>query len=179
MSQLDLQPVEIVVLQDHAFKKKPPRTVIERSLERKVQPPGCAVCNQGRLAAAHLGAPPSMNSGNHSMHPQAYQALKHAWQHAFTERLAATSLPRPCGRIVVEGQVGFPTLAHRDQGNYRWMIEKALGDALVAGGWLLDDRFYPDSLYEFGGLTGRHDRGRSWTRLFLFPTSMAAMEAAA
>ena len=160
-----LQPVEILIEQDHAFKKKKPDPVTGA---KRI---GCDVCGRGRLDRAHLGAPPSMNSGNHSMHPQAYQALKHAWQDALKASLDASGLPRGLARVTVEGMVGFPTLANRDQGNHRWMIEKALGDTLVVGGWLPDDRFYPDAIYEFGGLSAVHDKGRSWTRLMIFPTA--------
>ena len=44
----------------------------------------------------------------------------------------------------------FPARRRRDSGNYRVMLEKALGDALVEGGWLPDDT--PEH-YEFGGVT--------------------------
>jgi hypothetical protein len=61
----------------------------------------------------------------------------------------------------------FPDRRRRDQGNHRFIVEKALGDALVAGGWLPDDTW---EHYEFGGLAMRVERGESWTRLMLFPS---------
>ncbi len=163
------EPVEIEVVRDHAFKKRKPDPVTGK---RRI---GCDVCGRGRNAREHMGAPPSMNSGNHSMQPMAYQALKHAWQDLFAELLDASGLPRGLESVSVEGLVGFPTLAVRDGGNFRWMIEKALGDALVsgsakvAGGWIEDDCFFPVCRYEFGGLQAQHSPGRSWLRLMVFP----------
>jgi hypothetical protein len=39
----------------------------------------------------------------------------------------------------VEGEVSFGDGRERDQGNHRVIVEKALGDALVRGGYLPDD----------------------------------------
>jgi hypothetical protein len=65
----------------------------------------------------------------------------------------------------VEGQCTFPDRTRRDQGNHRFMLEKAMGDALVAGGWLEDDDW---SRYEFGGLSAVYEKGVSRTRLMVF-----------
>lgn len=157
-----LEPVELLIERDHAFRRKPndPATGRKRI--------GCQICGRARHDPVHMGAPPSMNSGNHSMQPQAYQALKHAWQAALRAEIEASGLPRGLQAVTVEGLIGFPTRAERDQGNYRWMVEKALGDALVAGGWLESDCFFPVSRYEFGGLQAVHAPGHSWLRLMLF-----------
>ena len=149
-----LAPVELEIVRDHPFKRKPGKKR------------GCATCGAGKLDPAHLGAPPSMNSGNHSMHPQAYQALKHAWQTVLTDALERTGLPTRLDRVMVEGECTFPDRGRRDQGNYRWMLEKALGDALVAGGWLEDDDW---ARYEFGGLAYRYEKGTSRLRLLVMP----------
>ena len=124
------EPVEIVIERDHKYKSRG-KGAGGRAL------PGCEVCKAGKLDPVHLGAPPSMNGGNHSMDPQAYQALKHAWQAVLAEQLDALgdALPRPCESITVEAVIGFDTFASRDQGNLRWMIEKALGDTLTGGYW--------------------------------------------
>jgi hypothetical protein len=80
--------------------------------------------------------------------------------------LEASGLPKGLRRVVVEGEVSFPDRAKRDQGNYRVLLEKVLGDVLVDGGWLDDDDW---DRYEFGNLQ-RRDEGRvSRTRLMLFP----------
>ncbi len=62
--------------------------------------------------------------------------------------------------------MSFGDNAERDQGNYRVIVEKALGDALVRHGYLSKDTW---SRYEFGGLQAVHTPGRSWLRLMIFP----------
>lgn len=147
-----LEPVTVEVVQHHPFVKRSTR--------------GCAVCGRAKTHIEHAGAPPSMNvlgSGNQFV----YQAHKKAWQGALTGLLEAAGLPRPLGRVVVEGEVTFPDRRRRDQGNHRFFVEKALGDALVAGAWLESDDW---ARYEFGGLVAAYERGVSRTRLMLFPS---------
>lgn len=158
-----LEPVELEIVQDHPFKRRTPDPVTGR---KRI---GCEVCGQAKLHRDHLGAPPSMNSGNHSMQPHAYQALKHAWQDAITVELEASGLPRGLEAVSVEALVGFPTRATRDGGNHRWMIEKACGDALVAAGFIEDDCFFPVCRYEFGGIQAVHTPRKSWLRLLIMP----------
>lgn len=162
------EPVELLIERDHAFKKKKPDAATGR---KRI---GCEVCGRARLDRAHMGSPPSLNDGGSGMDHMAYQALKKAWQAAFVELLDASGLPHGLDGVTVEGLVGFPTRAARDQGNYRWMIEKALGDALQAGGFIADDCFFPVCRYEFGGLQAVHTPGRSWLRLMIFPRSATA-----
>jgi hypothetical protein len=146
-----VEPVMVEIVRDHVFEKRAKR--------------GCATCLGAKTAMCHYGAPPSMNllgSGNQFV----YQAHKKAWQEALVERLGAVDLPRPLGRVVAEGEVTFSDRRKRDQGNHRFFLEKALGDALVEGGWLLDDDW---ARYEFGNLTAAFEKGVSRTRLVLFP----------
>jgi hypothetical protein len=148
------EPVMIEIAQHHAFKKRATR--------------GCAVCGRARTHVEHQGAPPSvrvLGSGDQFR----YQALKKAWQDLLTVALAASELPRPSARVFVEGEVTFPDRIKRDQGNHRFLLEKALGDALVEGGWLRDDDW---DRYEFGGLSALYEKGVSRTRLLLFPTPL-------
>jgi hypothetical protein len=145
-------PVEIVIQQGHPYAKKPDGPNGERR-------PGCATCNRAKLHVDHLGAPPSMNEGGGggAMDWRKYQGIKKAWMAVLASKLA-------------EARVGFPTRTKRDEGNVRWMIEKALGDALVVGGWLEDDCFFPVRRYSFGGMEAVHTPGSSSVRLVLFPT---------
>lgn len=165
-----LQPVELVVVRDHGYKSKGPRTR------------GCAICGRAKSDRGHMGAPPSLRvlgSGNEFE----YQALKKAWQQLLAELLDQSGLPRGLGRVLAEGECTFPDRIRRDQGNHRFMVEKALGDALVsgspppdrggrtagppvAGGWLTDDDW---TRYEFGGLAHRYEKGVHRLRLELFP----------
>lgn len=146
------EPVTIEIVQHHPFQKQSKR--------------GCAVCGRAKTHPEHQGAAPSMNvlgSGNQF----AYQALKQTWQELLIRALEEADLPRPLGRVVAEGEVTFPDRRRRDQGNHRFFVEKSLGDALTAGGWLEDDDW---ARYEFGGLAAVHEPKVSRTRLILFPS---------
>ena len=156
-----IEPVEIQITRKHAYRKRPSGR-------------GCADCGQAKYAIEHLGHSESLNalgSGNQF----AYQNMKKGWQDALTLALEASGLPRGLGRVLVEGVMCFPDRKRRDQGNHRFVVEKALGDALVDGGWLPDDSW---AFYEFGGLAHTYVKGESWTRLILMP-SPAEVEAVA
>lgn len=149
-----LQPVEILHVREHPFKKRDKR--------------GCDTCQGPKASMLHVGAPPSLNiigatgSGNRFV----YQAVKHAWQSRLIELMKEEGLPTGLSKVMAEGQVCFPDRTKRDCGNYRYILEKALGDALVEGGWLKDDSW---DFYSFGGLEYTYQKGVSWTRLMLFP----------
>lgn len=144
-----IEPVEIELERHHAYEKT-----------RR----GCAVCKEAKTHRDHLGAPPSMNvlgSGDQ----WTYRSMKTAWEELLTGALEASGLPKGLDHVLVEGQCTFPDNRRRDQGNHRFMLEKALGDALVAGGWLPDDSW---GFYEFGGLAQTYEKGVSRTRLMVF-----------
>lgn len=110
--------------------------------------------------------PPSLNALMQSKGLQwEYRKAKKAWEAMFLEKLTEAEMPI-CQRVTVEGEVTFPTRIRRDQGNFRFLTEKALGDALVAGGWLADDDW---TRFEFGGFAMRVERGVRRLRLMLFP----------
>ena len=155
------EPVEIEHRRDHAFVKQSKRP--------------CADCGRPKTHPVHLGGPQSLNVGGSGSNHFAYQTAKKQWQAVFTALLEATGLPTGLARIVVEGERGFPDRTRRDQGNFRFMIEKALGDALVTGGWLEDDDW---QRYSFGDLAYRYKKGEAWTRLMLFPTAAQSPVAA-
>jgi hypothetical protein len=172
-----LEPVQLVVERACHFKAKPcgrcgkPKS---NAVHRKAENGGtcefqrktlCANCGLAKSDRRHLGAPPAfhkLGSGDR----RAYQAVKQQWQDVLTELLEESGLQRGLGRVMVEGEATFPEQLRRDQGNYRILIEKALGDTLVAGGWLEDDDW---ARYEFGNLAYRYEHGVSRTRLYLFP----------
>jgi hypothetical protein len=113
--------------------------------------------------------PPSLNALMQSRGLQwAYRKAKHEWEARFLEKLTEAEMPI-CGRVVVEGEVTFPTRARRDQGNFRFLAEKALGDALVTGGFIPDDDW---TRFEFGGFAMRYEKGVRRLRLMLFPTPL-------
>lgn len=153
-----IEPAMVEIVRACHFKRKP-----DEDGHRKL---GCLRCGRPKSHRAHMGQPPSVNplgSGN----PAGYQAQKHQWQALLGDLLAASDLPKGLAHVLVEGEATFPTRQRRDQGNHRFMLEKALGDALVDGGWLEDDDW---SRYEFGNLVASYEKGVSVTRLVLFPT---------
>jgi hypothetical protein len=147
-----LEPVTLEHERDHAFVRQASR--------------GCGACGRAKTHPAHHGWPPSLNAlgdGNRF----AYRAMKEAWEALFIELLTGADLSGNLDRVVAEGEITFPDLRRRDQGNHRFLLEKALGDALVAGGWLPDDDW---ARYEFGGLAQRYERGVARVRVMLFPS---------
>lgn len=168
--------------------------VIERRCAFKKKPGGkkrCANCDAPQLDPVHFGGPPSMN--NHSIDRQAFARTKEAWHRVLATALEACGLPRGLESLRVEMSVGFSTYREVDEGNHRWMVEKALGDTLVRGwtrtwtktvagktetlselmipgGWLPDDSFWPTPRYSMGNLAGVHTPGQSSTRLMIFPS---------
>lgn len=149
------EPVMVEHVRDHSFVKLSSR--------------GCGVCGRAKTHPEHHGTPPSINvlgSGNQFL----YQAIKKSWQPLLIELLATADLPRPLRGVLVEGEVTFPTRGRRDQGNFRGPLEKVLGDALMEGGWLEGDEWFPTRRYEFGNLVARYELGVSRLRLMVFPT---------
>jgi hypothetical protein len=152
-----LEPAVIEWTRHHAFVKEGKRGCGAVVGDRR--------CGKAKTHAEHQGAPPSLRilgSGDQFT----YQAYKKVWQEVFIVLLEEADLPRPLARVVVEGEATFPDRRKRDQGNHRFFIEKALGDALTEGGWLEDDDW---SRYEFGGLAWAYEKGVSRTRLMVFP----------
>jgi len=135
---------------------------------------GCVNCGKAKAHVDHMGEAPSLNvlgSGD----PRTFISLKEQWEKALIAALDETELPKPCWSIMVEGEITFPAASGghagarggaRDQGNFRFMLEKALGDALQQGGWLEDDNW---DAYQFGNLSYRIEPGVSRTRLMLMP----------
>jgi len=82
---------------------------------------------------------------------------KKRWQSILEKYLMMARLPRPLPHFLRVGAViVFPTRHRRDSGNFKSPLEKALGDALVNGGWLPDDtpRWWEFRDFEFARETG-------------------------
>lgn len=171
----ELVPVEIEIVRVCAFKAKTCATCgrpKSNPVHRKKggtcvfrRRNGCATCGLAKSHADHYGAPESFNALA-GRDPQVYRQQIETWGKVLKPLLEASGLPKGLGRVMVEGECSFGDAKDRDQGNHRVMIEKALGDALVSGGWLEADTW---TRYEFGGLARREDGRRNWTRLMLFP----------
>lgn len=126
---------------------------------------GCATCGLPKAHADHVGAPDSFNvmAGRD---PNVYRAIVDKWRPVLTAALEASGLPKGLDGVVVEAEVSFGDNVERDRGNHAVMLDKALGDALVAGGWLTKDSW---SRYGFGELQRREAGKANRTRLMIFP----------
>lgn len=159
----ELEPVAIEVVRRCHFKKRPPHP--ETGRKRL----GCDRCGLSKHDPIHLGAPESFNvfaSSGWSV----YQTAKKRWATVLTPLLEEAGMPKGLAGVMVEGEATFPDRAARDQGNYRVILEKALGDVLQEGGWITSDDW---TRYSFGDLAYRYERGVSRTRLMIFPRAAA------
>jgi hypothetical protein len=97
-------------------------------------------------------------------------------QHDMELMLMGQRMPRPLpGPVAAFATLVVPVKRRRDEGNFRTPLEKALGDALVNGGWLADDT--PD-LFRFGAVTFDHQPVKSETRITVaWRTDMGAAAA--
>lgn len=98
--------------------------------------------------------PPSLNRVGGSgawpqwnRHKKRWQADVEVWLMLLT---ADRTLPPLLEHVDVSARLRFPLRRRRDTGNYQALLEKAIGDALVNGQWLLDDT---PEYYRFTGLT--------------------------
>lgn len=158
-----LEPVMLEVVRGCKFKRKDAEQMPNG---KTVQRRGCAHCHGHKSDPVHLGSPPSFNAFGRSGDGFVYAGLKVQWSKVLLPRLEESGLPKGLRRVMVEGEVSFGDRIKRDQGNYRVLLEKVLGDVLQEGGWLEDDDW---SSYEFGNLVRRDEPRLSRTRLMLFP----------
>lgn len=91
--------------------------------------------------------PPSLNEVGYRTHWAVARRHKLTWQNDLSTLLLAQRVPRGLMKVDAAATIYFTEKRRRDEGNFRVLIEKALGDALVEGGWLADDT--PDH-YTFG-----------------------------
>lgn len=167
----------------------------ECAFQKKASGRGCARCGRARLDPAHLGLPPSINEtvGKDRM---TYLRTKEAWHRVLAEALVRCHLPRGLERVQVEVILGVPIYREQDEGNRRWLLEKALGDTLVGGyvrtrtvekktvkeqviegGWLVDDSAWPTARYSMGAVVFEHAPGQAWTMLQIFPSCVMPVPA--
>jgi hypothetical protein len=94
--------------------------------------------------------PPSFNAVGHSGSRWSWTKAKKTWQKTMEDLLQVEAVPRRLGRIEARAVLTFTSRRRRDAVNYRTLLEKALGDALVNGGWLEDDT---GAEFSFGSVT--------------------------
>lgn len=111
---------------------------------------------------AYEAIPPSLNTiGTRGSH-WVVARHKKRWQGAYEALLLSSTLPRGLERVEATASLRFPVRRRRDEGNYRWLIEKALGDALVNGGWLQDDT---SAEFRFGRVEFEEETGPARTTI--------------
>lgn len=173
-----IEPVLIEVRADHLFKKRAGK---KKCCGHKLA--DGSECLVPKFDPIHIGLPMSLNSfgspGGGIVHT--YQNYKRLWEQKITTELQRSGLPAGWAddaqegttrleSVIAEGLICFPMhRKDRDQGNFRWFIEKCLGDALEAGGWIQDDSFWPEMHYSFGGLEFRVEPKLAYTQIMLFP----------
>lgn len=100
--------------------------------------------------------PPSLNAVGLYQHWRQVHRAKQRWQNDLGMLLLAESVPKELAVVRAHAVLRFPQRRRRDEGNFRALLEKALGDALVGGGWLADDT--PER-YRFGAVKFDSERG--------------------
>lgn len=84
--------------------------------------------------------PPSFNAVGHTGNRWTWTREKKLWQGYIEMLLIKEQLPRETYTFIEASAIlTFPTKRKRDEGNYRTLLEKVTGDALVNGKWLPDD----------------------------------------
>lgn len=92
------------------------------------------------------GTPPSYNRTAHA-HWTLNRRVKQDWQQSCEIVLMEAGVPKGLQLVTATARLFFKQRRRRDEGNFRVILEKALGDALTNGGWLPDDT--PEH-YRFG-----------------------------
>lgn len=100
-----------------------------------------------RVALSIPGTPKSFNQVGYHSHWTVNRREKLNWQGWIALALMEQKVPRRLKRVEVKATLRFKQRRRRDEGNFRVVLEKACGDALVEGGWLPDD---DADLYRFG-----------------------------
>lgn len=120
----------------------------------------------GSIAIEMYGTPPSLNRMGARGNPRVFHRHKKQWQQDIEMLLLAARTTRPLpGPVTVEAVLRFPVRRRRDEGNFRSLLEKATGDALVNGGWIPDDT---PELYRFKAVTFEEVSGEPRTQLIFY-----------
>jgi len=92
------------------------------------------------------GTPPSFNKVGLHSHWTAGRKAKQGWEQWLLIALLEQRVPKGLSKVTATATIRFKERRKRDEGNFRTLLEKALGDVLQ-NGWLEDD--VPE-YYSFG-----------------------------
>lgn len=96
------------------------------------------------------GTPASFNSVGLRSHWAVGRKHKLQWQQWLSIALMEQGVPRGLKSVSAKATIRFKQRRRRDEINFRPLIDKALGDTLVEGGWLEDDS---PEYFRFGEVT--------------------------
>lgn len=85
------------------------------------------------------GTPPSFNAVGLRSHWATGRRHKLDWQQRCWIMLLKEGVSKGLQLVTVEALLHFKQNRRRDEGNFRVVLEKSLGDALVSGGHIEDD----------------------------------------
>lgn len=107
------------------------------------------------------GTPPSINASGvgASSGWQRFHRLKQKWEGMIYIALLEAKVPKGLNSVTASAQLTFPTRRRRDEGNFRALLEKALGDTLQLG-WIPDDT---PRYYRFNEVTFEAEKGDATT----------------
>lgn len=147
---------------EHAFERSPSK--VGKGPTKWTEK--CELCGGKPDETHHAGFPPSVNDFLNS--PGArfrYRYVKKIWGELFLELVTNSGLG-PSKLIQAEGRIITPDHIARDQGNFRFFIEKCLGDALEKAGVLANDSW---DFYTFGNLDYVYRKDVRGLELMLMP----------
>lgn len=113
------------------------------------------------IVELHLpGTPPSLNATGASRSWQRFYREKKKWQGFCMIALLEQKVPKGLARVEASARLRFAKQRRRDEGNFRVVLEKALGDALQLHGAIADDT--PDQ-FSFGKVVFDEEQGTPLT----------------
>lgn len=92
-----------------------------------------------KLSVVYEDTPPSFNRVGHTGNRWSWTKAEKQWRETVEMLLMQTGFPREWDFITVNVRLRFKEKRGRDVVNYRTLLEKAIGDALVNGRWIPDD----------------------------------------
>ena len=99
---------------------------------------------KGKATLTIPGVPTSFNKVGLRSHWTVGRTQKLKWEEWIGYALMEQKVPRGLKKVKATATMSFKQRRKRDEGNFRPLVEKALGDVLTAGGWIPDDdpRYY-------------------------------------
>lgn len=104
---------------------------------------------KGKATLTIPGVPTSFNRVGFRSHWSVGRTQKLKWEEWIGYALMEQKVPRGLRGVKATATMSFKQRRRRDSGNFRPLVEKALGDVLVAGKWIEDDT---PEYFEFGAV---------------------------